>query len=564
MSKKPGTGTGGGRVANIYLPDGPSKWHEQYPVANGERQSPINIVTEKTVYDKTLSKTPLKAVYNNNCCDSVTNTGNSFQVNVSGAGTELSGGPLNGTYELLQFHGHWGPYLKTEGSEHTVDGKTYPAELHLVHWNIKYKSVSEAMKEPDGLAVIAVFLKRGHDHPGFARIEDLFLKIPHKGRKVDIEFRFDPTTLLPAHRDYWTYPGSLTTPPLYESVTWIVMKDPIEVSVEQIAALRNLLWDTPSGEAPMYNNYRPPQPLNGRKVRANFTEGFGSRIAEMVPNWAWGAMFAGVGAASYALSQMGTPNYRPGCARRIVNDGHTFKIEMRQEHESLSTSLPGQITGDSDRKEDVPKISGGPLHEDYKLLQIHAHWGGKDDQGSEHTVDGQVYQGEVHLVHMNTKYPSFEQALTKRDGLAVLGVFLQLSDEGHESFQTITDMLDNVSYKGDSHELDDNFNPQCLIPEDHQKYWSYPGSLTTGGYQECVIWIIYKNTLKVSHQQLEVLRSLKSYPREEDPNIDQDPATERRVSAHILDNYRPIQPLHKRRIRASFPGNNYIDTCQKG
>ncbi|KAI8504564.1 Phospholipase A2 crotoxin acid subunit CA [Branchiostoma belcheri] len=255
-------------------------------------------------------------------------------------------------------------------------------------------------------------------------------------------------------------------------------------------------------------------------------------------------------------------NYRPGCARRIVNDGHTFKIEMRQEHESLFTSLPGQITGD--RKEDVPKISGGPLHEDYKLLQIHAHWGGKDDQGSEHTVDGQVYQGEVHLVHMNTKYPSFEQALTKRDGLAVLGVFLQLSDEGHESFQTITDMLDNVSYKGDSHDLDDNFNPQCLIPEDHQKYWSYPGSLTTGGYQECVIWIIFKNTLKVSHQQLEVLRSLKSYPRGEDPNIDQDPVTERGLSAHILDNYRPVQPLHKRRIRASFPGNYSIDTCQKG
>ncbi|CAH1270571.1 CA2 [Branchiostoma lanceolatum] len=254
-------------------------------------------------------------------------------------------------------------------------------------------------------------------------------------------------------------------------------------------------------------------------------------------------------------------NYRPGCARRMVNDGHTFKIEMRQERQESQSSLPGHITGD--RMTNVPKISGGPLYEEYKLLQIHAHWGATDRDGSEHTVDGEVFQGEVHLVHMNTKYPSFEQAMTKRDGLAVLGVFLQLADEGHESFKTITDKLENISYKCDSVDLDDNFNPQCLIPEDQQKYWSYPGSLTTGGYQECVIWIIFKNTLKVSHQQLEDLRSLRSYPRGKDPKIVRDPITERRLSAHILDNYRTIQPLHKRRIRASFTGNYSIYTFQK-
>ncbi|XP_035680375.1 carbonic anhydrase 13-like [Branchiostoma floridae] len=268
---------------------------------------------------------------------------------------------------------------------------------------------------------------------------------------------------------------------------------------------------------------------------------------------------------AYLLSHPLTlQNYRPGCARRMVNDGNTFKIEMRQEKQESVASLPGHITGDSEAN--VPKISGGPLHDEFKLLQIHAHWGATDQDGSEHTVDGDVFQGEVHLVHMNTKYPSFEQALTKRDGLAVLGVFLQLTDEGHEgheSFKTITDKLDSISYKGDSVDLDDNFNPQCLIPDDHQKYWSYPGSLTTGGYQECVIWIIFKNTLKVSHQQLEALRSLRSYPRGKDPKIVRDPITERRLSAHILDNYRTTQPLHKRRIRASFPGNYSMYTFQK-
>ncbi|KAL0200795.1 hypothetical protein M9458_003982, partial [Cirrhinus mrigala] len=44
---------------------------------------------------------------------------------------------------------------------------------------------------------------------------------------------FDPKTLLPATLDFWTYEGSLTTPPLLESVTWIVLKDPISVSPAQ-------------------------------------------------------------------------------------------------------------------------------------------------------------------------------------------------------------------------------------------------------------------------------------------------------------------------------------------
>lgn len=47
---------------------------------------------------------------------------------------------------------------------------------------------------------------------------------------------FDPSSLLPACRDYWTYPGSLTTPPLAESVTWIIQKMPIEVAPSQVSA----------------------------------------------------------------------------------------------------------------------------------------------------------------------------------------------------------------------------------------------------------------------------------------------------------------------------------------
>eukprot|EP00058_Branchiostoma_floridae_P008814 XP_002594302.1 hypothetical protein BRAFLDRAFT_201434 [Branchiostoma floridae] len=247
-------------ICNIYV-SGPNKWHEQFPIAKGQRQSPIDIVTSNAKVDKALSDNPLKVSYSNNCCQSVTNTGASFQVVVDGAGTEISGGPLDSTYKLVQFHAHWGPLGGDEGSEHTVDG------LHLVHWNQKYKDVGEAVDKPDGLAVIGVFFSRGKEHAGFKPISDLFAKVPRKVSLTSMK-NFNRHVLHTARRDYWTYLGSLTTPPLFESVTWIVMKDPVEVSAEQLAALRNLLWETPSGEGQMCNNYRPPQPLQGRLVRS--------------------------------------------------------------------------------------------------------------------------------------------------------------------------------------------------------------------------------------------------------------------------------------------------------
>ncbi|EMP42286.1 Carbonic anhydrase 1 [Chelonia mydas] len=71
----------------------------------------------------------------------------------------VTSGPLTGNYRLHQFHFHWSQ-TEDHGSEHTVDGAKYAAELHLVHWNSdKYSSFAEASDKPDGLSVIAVFLK---------------------------------------------------------------------------------------------------------------------------------------------------------------------------------------------------------------------------------------------------------------------------------------------------------------------------------------------------------------------------------------------------------------------
>ncbi|XP_063266957.1 carbonic anhydrase 7 isoform X2 [Prinia subflava] len=182
----------------------------------------------------------------------------------------ISGGPFQNPFRLKQFHFHWGT-THSQGSEHTIDGKPFPCELHLVHWNArKYATFGEAAAAPDGLAVVGVFLEIGKEHASMNRLTDALYMVKFKGTKA--QFRgFNPKCLLPLSLDYWTYLGSLTTPPLNESVTWIVLKEPIRISVKQLEKFHMLLFTGEEDQRiQMANNFRPPQPLKGRIVRASF------------------------------------------------------------------------------------------------------------------------------------------------------------------------------------------------------------------------------------------------------------------------------------------------------
>ncbi|KAJ7413781.1 Carbonic anhydrase 5B, mitochondrial [Willisornis vidua] len=224
-------------------------WQSPLTIPGGTRQSPINIQWRDSVYDPFLK--PLTISYDPTTCLHIWNNGYSFLVEFDDS-TDRSvivGGPLENQYRLKQFHFHWGA-INDWGSEHTVDSKFYPAELHLVHWNaVEYPSFEEAVMEGNGLAVIGVFLK-----------------------DTVIEFDvFDPSCLIPSCPDYWTYAGSLTTPPLTESVTWIIKKKPIEVDEDQLEAFRRLLFTSDGEEEKrMVDNFRPLQPLMDRTVRASF------------------------------------------------------------------------------------------------------------------------------------------------------------------------------------------------------------------------------------------------------------------------------------------------------
>ncbi|XP_030071997.1 carbonic anhydrase 1 [Microcaecilia unicolor] len=249
--------------------NGPDLWSKQFPLANGNHQSPIDIKTKEAKYDSSLK--PLSISYDPTTAKTISNTGHYFQVHYDDKDNRsvLKGGPLTGNYRLNQFHVHWGS--SDDGSEHTVDGARQAAELHVVHWNSdKYSSCAEAENHPDGWAIVTSLLQIGADNPNLQKVIDVLDSIKTKGKQAQFT-DFDPSTLFPASHDYWTYHGSQTHPPCHECVAWIIFKDPVPVSSRQLAKFRSLRASGARQKAhPILSNNRPTQPLKGRKVKASF------------------------------------------------------------------------------------------------------------------------------------------------------------------------------------------------------------------------------------------------------------------------------------------------------
>ncbi|XP_054159774.1 carbonic anhydrase 7-like [Oppia nitens] len=276
-----------GRSAKKQRPDSSRSehWYTDYPISLiGKRQSPINIQTNKCLLNnRDLELKPLIIKYPKELTDLVLKNPRDdkffgWRVDVFNENdiSTLSGGPLDHNYRLAQFHCHWGKSCNC-GSEHTIDDKQYSAELHFVFWNTDlYTSPQEALHSPHGLSVLAVFLE-SCDKPNeeMSKLTQLMPQITYKGQKIVVKEAINISNLLPTERSYWTYSGSLTTPPLWETVEWIVFKHPIRCTQQQIDTFRQLsyysLSDGQSYEANGYecninDNYRTQQPLNDRTV----------------------------------------------------------------------------------------------------------------------------------------------------------------------------------------------------------------------------------------------------------------------------------------------------------
>ncbi|GFO09876.1 carbonic anhydrase [Plakobranchus ocellatus] len=219
--------------------EGPDSWHLHYDQCGGRRQSPIDIPSTLSVFDPDLPPFVLDhfdtmSGLSGECVLNVTNNGHAASVSVRHDGMRVRGGGLNGSYKTAEFHFHWGGG-NDRGSEHALDGRKFPLEMHVVNFAEKYGTIKEAMSKPDGLAVLGVFFELSDkDNPNFAALGNA-LRYVHKAGEHNLVDQLRLRYLLPQDvSKYWRYEGSLTTPFCFESVTWTLFEEPQKISNAQV------------------------------------------------------------------------------------------------------------------------------------------------------------------------------------------------------------------------------------------------------------------------------------------------------------------------------------------
>jgi len=204
---------------------GPENWSELNPAyemcGKGVNQSPINLT------DFVESELAPITFHYSGLATEVVNNGHSIQANYTAGSTiEIDGK----TFELKQFHFH-------SPSENTINGESFPMEAHFVH------------------AAHAVMFKIGDENEGISK---LWKQMPAKaGEKAAMASQVKADDVLPQDRDYYRFNGSLTTPPCTEGVLWMVMKQPMTVSQEQVDAFTHVMH---------HPNNRPVQSVHARPV----------------------------------------------------------------------------------------------------------------------------------------------------------------------------------------------------------------------------------------------------------------------------------------------------------
>lgn len=224
---------------------GPTLWATLSPVyalcGNGRTQSPINIEKADAKGGATWKldyKTTSLRIAHNEHMEDIIDNGHTIQVTVDEGSTFTFG---DKSYNLKQFHFH-------TPSEHTLDSKHAPMEMHLVH------------QSADGaLAVVGVLFQEGAiANENFKKI---IANLPNaKGESKHVaDANLELKVHLPKDNYAYHYTGSLTTPPCSEGVQWLVLRDPVLLTAEQITAFSSRIGP----------NNRPTQPVNERSIKVD-------------------------------------------------------------------------------------------------------------------------------------------------------------------------------------------------------------------------------------------------------------------------------------------------------
>ena len=224
---------------------GPEHWGKDFTMCGiGRNQSPIDIIEDRridvqvteqqTAGSKSLSFLQIQPDYQDVPLR-IVNNGHTVEIHYDPGSTMTVHGRVR---ELKQFHFH-------SPSENHVDGEAFPMEVHLVHAD-----------DSNNLTVIGILFKEGETNPF---LDKLWAHMPDRiGKEVVVEEeKINVTELLPDDMKYYLYNGSLTTPPCSEGVAWLLLKEPVEASKEQLETFRSAMG---------FTNNRPIQPINTRVI----------------------------------------------------------------------------------------------------------------------------------------------------------------------------------------------------------------------------------------------------------------------------------------------------------
>ncbi|XP_015584687.1 carbonic anhydrase 2 [Cephus cinctus] len=248
----------------MYSYKNPEEWKVYNSNCNGQRQSPVNILSANMALIETANPLTWKGYREQPLNMSLENNGHAVEIKVQWEHNPpyITGGAAgDSVYVFDSMHFHWAHHDEV-GSEHTVNNYSFPIEMHLVHHNNRYQSFEEARENFDGLLVVAFFYELNEEsNYALDSLREGLKAITETGSHVNIK----PFPLerfhLEFHDKYTAYLGSLTTPPCQESVLWILASEPLSLTRKQIELFRTIHLSNKDD-----HNNRPTQPLNNRRI----------------------------------------------------------------------------------------------------------------------------------------------------------------------------------------------------------------------------------------------------------------------------------------------------------